>query len=252
MDQNNLILKKIPIPYYFQVKEKILERIKKNEFPLGSYLPSEKELSIFYDVSLVTLRMALDKLSESGYIEKIKGKGSKVISVDSKDKVLINRILSVSDSFKATSFKILESTKANKNSKALRELGLTKEDKYINIKKVKYKDKVTFFYSNVYLNEKLFPDFSKIDLNKIRIRKMIYDHVNINSVDITFYAFNASVKIAEIFKVKKGLALQVLEYKTFLNNGTNIEYSINYFRSDLILFEFLIQEQLKLGFGGNK
>lgn len=62
---------------YSDIVEKIDKKILKNQ----EKLPSENELMAAYDVSRDTIRKALDLLSQEGYIQKIKGKGSFVLDI---------------------------------------------------------------------------------------------------------------------------------------------------------------------------
>jgi len=73
-----------PPPRYVQVAEALKGRIIGNEFPTGSFLPTEIELCLFYDVSRHTVREALRQLAEAGYVQRRQGSGSLVISADPK------------------------------------------------------------------------------------------------------------------------------------------------------------------------
>lgn len=57
----------------------IEEKIKNHEYPVGSLLPSENQLSKYYKVSRETIRKALSLLSDNGFIFKKQGVGSTVL-----------------------------------------------------------------------------------------------------------------------------------------------------------------------------
>lgn len=61
---------------YASVKAALKEKIHAGVYGAGELLPSEKELSAQFDVSLITVRRALEELREEGYVKKIKGKGT--------------------------------------------------------------------------------------------------------------------------------------------------------------------------------
>ena len=61
---------------YASVKAALKEKIHAGVYGAGELLPSEKELSAQFDVSLITVRRALEELREEGYVRKIKGKGT--------------------------------------------------------------------------------------------------------------------------------------------------------------------------------
>lgn len=59
-----------------QVSEYIRSRIESGEYPVGSQIPTEWELAQLLGVSRPTVRQALDNLSHSGYLTRVKGKGT--------------------------------------------------------------------------------------------------------------------------------------------------------------------------------
>jgi len=67
-------------PIYLQIKDKIKERILKGVYPINSNLPTELEFEEEFQVSKITVRKALEVLSQEGYLERQSGKGTKVIS----------------------------------------------------------------------------------------------------------------------------------------------------------------------------
>jgi DNA-binding GntR family transcriptional regulator len=63
-------------PKYRQVKDWIIERIKSGEMPDGSFLPSETDLCGILQVGRVTVRAAIEELSEENVILKQQGRRS--------------------------------------------------------------------------------------------------------------------------------------------------------------------------------
>ncbi|WP_182200198.1 GntR family transcriptional regulator [Paraliobacillus salinarum] len=72
-----LTLKKGPL--YAQVQEILRNRIVSGKYPKGSLIPSEVELKEEFDVSLITIRRAVEQLSNQGYVEKKSGIGTTVL-----------------------------------------------------------------------------------------------------------------------------------------------------------------------------
>lgn len=64
---------------YISIYQKIVESIKSGVHPVDSILPSENELADTFNTSRETIRKALNLLSQNGYIQKIRGKGSVVL-----------------------------------------------------------------------------------------------------------------------------------------------------------------------------
>ncbi|WP_087974508.1 trehalose operon repressor [Oceanobacillus rekensis] len=67
---------------YLTIYDDLVEKIQKNVWPISTKLPSENELTVQYKTSRETIRKALNLLSQNGYIQKIRGKGSVVIDIN--------------------------------------------------------------------------------------------------------------------------------------------------------------------------
>lgn len=64
------------VPLYCQLKNLILEKIEKGEFEADSKIPSEQDFCEQYDISRPTVRQAINDLTSSGQLYKMKGKGT--------------------------------------------------------------------------------------------------------------------------------------------------------------------------------
>ena len=67
-----------PLPLYYQVYASLLQRIQSGEFPAGSYLPAERQLTEDYGVSRITIIKALNELSREHHIRRQQGRGTLV------------------------------------------------------------------------------------------------------------------------------------------------------------------------------
>ncbi len=66
---------------FYNIYNEFAKTIEEGSLKPNTKLPSEKELTEKYNVSRETVRKALNLLSQNGYIQKIKGKGSFVLDV---------------------------------------------------------------------------------------------------------------------------------------------------------------------------
>ncbi|MDR1020698.1 MAG: GntR family transcriptional regulator [Synergistaceae bacterium] len=64
---------------YYQLYEYLKERIITGDFKPEEMLPSENEMISLYKLSRITIRRAIDELEREGYLEKTRGKGTKVL-----------------------------------------------------------------------------------------------------------------------------------------------------------------------------
>lgn len=67
---------KAPVALYSQLKENLVEKIKKNEWSINTKIPTERQLCDIYNVSRITVRQALDELEKEGYLYRKQGKGT--------------------------------------------------------------------------------------------------------------------------------------------------------------------------------
>lgn len=67
------------IPLYIRVYEELKRQIQSGKYKTDDYLPSEQELQKMFDVSRITVRRSLQDLALDGYVERIRGKGTKVL-----------------------------------------------------------------------------------------------------------------------------------------------------------------------------
>jgi GntR family transcriptional regulator len=66
---------------YIQLTRIFLEEIKSGKWQLNQRIPSEEELCNNYGVSKITVRQAVNNLVSDGYLMKLQGKGTFVVSI---------------------------------------------------------------------------------------------------------------------------------------------------------------------------
>lgn len=67
---------KAPVSLYYQLKEILIDKIKTNEWPVQTKIPTERELCDMYKISRITVRQALDEMEREGYLSRKQGKGT--------------------------------------------------------------------------------------------------------------------------------------------------------------------------------
>ena len=68
--------KSVPIPLYFQLKELVLDEIKKGNYKEGDMIPTENEISEEFQISRTTVRQAITELVQEGWLYRVKSKGT--------------------------------------------------------------------------------------------------------------------------------------------------------------------------------
>jgi GntR family transcriptional regulator len=67
------------IPKYIQIARILRERIQRQEYAPGGQIPTEVELCETYQVSRITVREAINKLVQEGWLDRRQGKGTYVV-----------------------------------------------------------------------------------------------------------------------------------------------------------------------------
>lgn len=106
---------------YQTIYNEIARQIKSGEIPAQTLLPSENDLKEQFDTSRETIRKALNLLSQNGYIQKVRGKGSIVIDISKFDFPVSGLV----------SFKELAKKMGTKPKTIVHELDLIKPDSII-------------------------------------------------------------------------------------------------------------------------
>lgn len=106
---------------YLMIYNDIAEQIESGKLVPGSMLSSENELAEYYHSSRETIRKALNLLSQNGYIQKIRGKGSVILDI-SKFEFPVSGLVS---------FKELAQKMGKKTRTIVHELSLMKPEPFI-------------------------------------------------------------------------------------------------------------------------
>ena len=79
-------LAELNIPYYVQIYDIIYQLIQEEKLKEGDTLPGENILADYWNVSRSTVRMAVRKLEEDGYIYKMQGKKTMITGQLARDR----------------------------------------------------------------------------------------------------------------------------------------------------------------------
>lgn len=201
----------IATPLYQQLEDILGKEIERGERAAGARIPTENELSEQYNVSRVTVRKALAKLSERGYLERKTGKGTFVA-----EKKLQRGLSSGAISFTELC-KLIGAVPGAKTTKIALEdpgpkdmelMNLKPDEKIIVLERIRYADS-----KPVLLESNRFPEmfsflFSE-NLNDHSLYEILKTKYNIilehstKAIDITF----ATPKEAKSLEIAKGYPL---------------------------------------------
>ncbi|WP_425449843.1 GntR family transcriptional regulator [Dethiothermospora halolimnae] len=176
-----MVNRRKPIPLYLQLKEEILEKIKKEKWTIDSQIPTEKELMESYNVGRATVREAVSILVNEGYIYKKKGIGTFVARKN--PTYGFEPLISLTYSLKARGIraynKVVEKDKIHIDQLLLDKLKWTSTKECYYLKRLRYVENTPIAIEHSYFDE----TFKKIDKEydlTTSLAKIIIEDLNVN------------------------------------------------------------------------
>lgn len=237
--------RKKAVPISFQLQEIFHDNIDEGLWKRGKQIPTEKELCDFYKVSLVTVRKALKQLELEGLINRFQGKGTFV--KDKKVKDLILQSLTGTFAFSAKEERNFSTLMVEKGIEIPNEyiteiLKLNANDRVFKLVRIRTVDNTPLYWTKVFIPEKLC--LNLLDENfktqsLYEILKLKYGLIAGSAVR-TVETIIASSRAMNYLDVTPGSPINLISSVSYLQDGRPMEYSKNYFRSDLVKFEIKI------------
>ena len=215
---------------YDILKQKIID----GEYSIGDTFPAEPELQEYFNVSRITVRHAVQILVDEGYLQRIHGVGTIVVS--QKESLQLQSLLSFSEENKnvETSSELLSFNSDEKVSPFIcSKLGLAKGSSVSKHERLRYLEGVPIGLQSVYCPS--FLNLTEEELSKPNsslyqlFKEKGYE---INSANETIGSVVADERIAKYLNVKVGSPLLFVQRVTTDKNNRIVEYAEIYYRGD--------------------
>lgn len=222
------------LPLYVQLKEIILDDIVSGKYPYMSTIPAEIVFQNTYNVSRITVRQAISSLEQEGYVERSRGRGTRVIWRPGIDED-VNKLISLSDEFAQRSMNlttpIVHVSKEIPPANVQRVFG--SDACCLKVERMRESDGAPLVLFRTWIPADLgFPE--KPDRYGQSLYSL-YDEVGagkpVKARD-TLYSELARDPIAGLLGVKEGAPLLVRQRIGFNAFNRPIEYTESYFRGD--------------------
>jgi len=225
-----------PISLYMQLKEILIKRINEGIYQAGSFIPSESKLISEFGVSITTVRKTINELVSIGLVEKIHGRGTRVISREVK--MDISSLHSMSEAVNQLGFT---------QKRDIIEFEITGDfpEKIATIFNLKESDEVLILNKVNLVNEcpsaliiYYFPEYLGIKTNKDELSSLsIYEvfkkyGYEISSEEWKLRAANVSNAEAGLLDIDSGIPVITLEVIYYDKSFRPVMTSREYWRSD--------------------
>jgi GntR family transcriptional regulator len=173
------------LPYYYQVYEYLLNKIKDGKIKEGYQLPNEILLCDMFQVSRTTIREALRELDANGYITRGRGQGT-FISKASVESSALQKVSSIADELKEKGIKteksILEERIINPDNKLQKILGIDENIQVLYIKRLMIAYGEPLYITIAYFPNDIFPIIDKKYLADLSFTKIVEDQFNLEII----------------------------------------------------------------------
>src|SRR5690625_283720 len=234
--------KSISVPLYYQIQEILEEKIISGEWDEGYQIPTEKELSNYFDVSTITVKRAIHELVNKGLLYRVRAKGT-FVAKELEEENIFNLVTFGSEQKEKTNHKILNSLVEEAEHNVLRKLSLNKGDLVLRLDRLKIEGSDGVAIERSYIVHHLLPNFSLKRSETELIYNIIRDEHRIKLAKAKMYlsTTTATEEEAALLKLKIGTPLIILERISYLKTGEPIEYSKFIMRQDKAKYFFEVE-----------
>jgi GntR family transcriptional regulator len=238
-----------PIPFYVQLKEALCEPIAEGKWRPGDRLPGEPELCRLFGVSRTVVRQALKEMTYEGLVVREKGRGTFVappkISSQRQVQSLDGFYQDMAEKGLPPVNRVLEQAVVPAPPKVAAALQLHAGDPVVKLIRLRFVQEEPMVLVTAYLPHALCPGLEKADLEKQSLYAYLESQCGLVIARglRRIEAVLASEYEAELLGLDPGAPLLKLESTSYLDDGTPIEYYIDFHRGDRTRFEVEIAGQ---------
>lgn len=231
-----------PLPYYYQLKEFIIEDIENKVLKPGERITSENELCEKFNISRSVVRQTLNELRYEGFLYKVKGKGTFVAEpkiTESLAQSVVGFYEDMTSIGVNPKTKVLELSRVQCDTNIAKKLQIESREEVIKITRLRFINKQPFVLTTSYIPFKLCPGLLKVDLNNKSLYSVMEEKFNIkiNHASRTLEAIAAGGSESRLLGVSDGSPLILLTSVGYNSENIPVEYFDALHRGDLSRFE---------------
>jgi GntR family transcriptional regulator len=217
----------VNLPIYLQIHDQLKAEIAKGVWKVGDRLPPERELSVKFGVSRMTLRQAIQTLADEGIIERKIGSGTYVARKKVQEKMSgTTSFTEIMESLhRVPSSKTISYFVSPPSSSEMEQLKLAADDMILKMERIRYADDEPICFEIASIPYKLVSGFSKVEVTQSFYRTLeTKGDKKIGHANQTVSAVLASEQIADYLDIRRGDAILRLRQVSYLSDGTPFEY----------------------------
>jgi len=230
-----------PFPLYYQIKELLLDQIRRGELNPGDLVPSVKELCSRLGVSHITVNKAMLELTNQGVLHRQQGKGTFVADFRRVEKQLFHLTTfanSVRQSNMIPSTRLIYQTVCPASESTAQVLQIAPGDEIVELARLRLANGEPVLIETARISHALCPGILKYDLAS----RSLYD-VWANEYGLTLAKGRRTIEAvllredeARLLGVPAGQPAFLSILVTYLDTGRPIEHTKQIFRGDRYRF----------------
>jgi len=231
--------RRIEMARYQDIRNYITSLINSGYLKPGDKIPSERELAQRFNVSRMTVRMALMDLVQKGLLIRQAGKGTIVNELIIEQP--LGKLRSFTEEIKSLGCKpgskLLSLKTVKPPLEVAKSLELPPETEVLKVVRLRYVDEEIMSLNTSFFPISRFPELLNLDFSSLSIYELI-EKIGLRIVKAKQHlsAVNASANQAKLLQVQKGFALLYLKRITYVTNDIPVEYVEVLFRPDRYTF----------------
>ncbi|MHB1597842.1 MAG: GNAT family N-acetyltransferase [Acidimicrobiales bacterium] len=229
-------------PKYRQVRDTLAEMIR--DLPIGSALPTERELCISYSVSRSTVRQALQQLEAEQRIYRRQGKGTFVARAKIEQPL---ELTSHTEGMRARgimpSSKLIDVRRVAAGADVAAMLSIAPDDEVLRIERLRLADGEPIAIELLHLDAARFDGISAALHETVSLYQLLYSDygVELAWAEETIEAVVAGAREVELLGTWPGAPLLLLSRRSLDTSGAPTEYVRSLYRGDRFRFRTHIE-----------
>lgn len=226
-----MISRNNPVPLYIQLKDEILEKIKKEEFVVDTQIATEKELMETYNLGRATVREAISTLVREGYLYKKPGIGTFVAR--KQPSLGFEPLISLSHSLKVRGINaknVIEEKKIIAPDTALlKKLKWKNNKNCFYLRRLRFAEKIPLAIEESYFDIEAANLLNKFDLND-SLAKIILEElkITISKVEQVIIPRNPTEEEQKILNIESNILVLDMERWIYIDNKKEPYYYLKF------------------------
>ncbi|MFV0556731.1 MAG: GntR family transcriptional regulator [Lactovum sp.] len=228
-------------PIYISIHDAIKSDIESKIYPVGSRLPSERELSQKFSVTRTTLRQAVSALCDEGILERRVGSGTYVVGERVRERMRGTTSFTeiIESQGKTPSSKIISYTKVMANKIECEKLNLKEDSEIIKMERIRFADDLPICFEVTCIPAKIISGFKKEEISFHFFASLEKNGYEIGRSEQVISSKSASPELIDYLELKPGAAILSVTQVSYFSDDCAFEYVLSSYAGDR--FEFYLE-----------